>query len=419
MRDLFDEIWGSIKRNKLRTSATGFAVTSGIFLLIVLLGAGNGVIHTMEQGENNLALDVIQVYGGWTNESFEGMDKFRHIQLDERDERATLKNFSENIKHASAVLTVSPRSFSADNKSLQNILIWGCYPTMIQVKNLELLQGRYINPIDIEQKRKVLVMSDINAKQLFKQTEQFVNRQVNVNGILYNIVGIYKGNEQSNQGECYAPFTTIQTVFGRGVNIDRLVLNQQGLNTQSQNIDFSNKLRKVLGKIHRFSPTDSGAIWVSNSAVQSEQMHMGQQVIHNAFWILGILTLLSGVTGVSNIMLISVKERTHEFGIRKAIGAKPRSLISMIICESILITSIFGYIGMFAGVLFCHYMDIVAGGQTMDLGMAKAQYFIDPTVDMSICIEATIVMIIAGAIAGFIPARKASKVKPIEALRAE
>ena len=146
-------------------------------------------------------------------------------------------------------------------------------------------------------------------------------------------------------------------------------------------------------------------------------MNKASNILHTALWVLGLLTLLSGVTGVSNIMLISVKERTHEFGIRKAIGAKPHNIIGMVVMESIVITTIFGYIGMLLGIFFCEYMDATVGSQTMDMGVFQQKYFVDPTVDISTCITATIVIIIAGALAGFFPARKAAKVKPIEALR--
>ncbi len=170
--------------------------------------------------------------------------------------------------------------------------------------------------------------------------------------------------------------------------------------------------------IHTFNPEDRRALWIWNQAEDSITMHKTQNILHVSFWILGLLTLISGVVGVSNIMLISVKERTREFGIRRAVGARPWSIIRMVVLESVAITGIFGYIGMLIGIFFCEYMDYSVGGQTMDMGVWQAKYFLDPTVDLSTCLTATVIIVIAGALAGLFPAMNAVKVKPIDALRA-
>ncbi|MBR3619790.1 MAG: FtsX-like permease family protein, partial [Bacteroidaceae bacterium] len=209
----------------------------------------------------------------------------------------------------------------------------------------------------------------------------------------------------------------LQTIYGKGYEIDQLLMKAKNLDTEEKNEAFEEAFRKVMASKHDFDPEDRSALWIWNSASDNADMTKAENILHTAFWILGLLTLLSGVVGVSNIMLISVKERTHEFGIRKAIGAKPIDIIGMVVLESIVITTIFGYIGMVLGVIFCEYMDAYYGSQTMDMGFFQSSVFVDPTVDISTCIQATFVMIIAGALAGFFPASKAARVKPIEALR--
>jgi putative ABC transport system permease protein len=209
----------------------------------------------------------------------------------------------------------------------------------------------------------------------------------------------------------------VQSIYNKGKHINSLTLKTIGIDDERKSEQFETKYRKALASTHDFSPEDKRAIWIWNSASQNAQMNKASSILSTSFWILGLLTLISGVVGVSNIMLIAVKERTHEFGIRKALGAKPRNIIHLIILESILITTIFGYIGMIAGIFFCEYMDANAGNQLLDIGIFKQEVFIDPTVDISTCIRATVIIIIAGAIAGFIPAQKAAKIKPIEALR--
>ncbi|KAA6306916.1 Macrolide export ATP-binding/permease protein, partial [termite gut metagenome] len=177
--------------------------------------------------------------------------------------------------------------------------------------------------------------------------------------------------------------------------------------------------RKVIGVHHRFDPEDDSAIWIRNRFTNYLQQLEGMNILRTAMWVIGIFTLLSGIVGVSNIMLITVKERTREFGIRKALGAKPASILRLIIIESIVITTLFGYIGMVTGILATEYMNLVAGEGTVDMGVESETIFSNPTVDMHVAIQATLTLIIAGTLAGFFPARKAVSVRPIEALRAD
>lgn len=416
MFDIFQEIWGDIKRNRLRTIATGFAVASGIFLLIVLQGASNGIIHTLEKNSRDMSFDAIQIWGGHTSIAFNGMQEGRSIKLDERDMNISLKNFAENITSVTADMSQG-NLIASVNDNYMTISLTGVYPEYAEIENIELTQGRFINDIDMKEKRKVVVMSDENAKNFFKDNKSPVNRHVKIGNVNYKVVGLYKQNSMFTDNSMYTPYSTVQSIYNKGKYINSLTLKTKGLNNEIKNEHFETEYRKMLANTHGFSPEDKRAIWIWNSASQNAQMNMATSILSTSFWILGLLTLISGVVGVSNIMLIAVKERTHEFGIRKALGAKPWNIIHMIMLESILITTIFGYIGMLAGIFFCEYMDANVGSQTLDIGIFKQEVFIDPTVDISTCIRATIIIIIAGAIAGFIPAHKAAKVKPIEALR--
>ena len=417
MFDYIIEIIGSLRRNLLRTLATGFAVASGLFLLIVLQGAGNGIIHTFEQNSEDFAFDAVYVYPGRTSLPFEGMKEGRSIQLDESDAEVSEKSFTNEVRHAVAQISQTVTSASVGENHLNSATLEGVYPEMKTLDAVKMLKGRFINKIDLDEQRKVIVISDKNYKDLFKKEEQAIQHTIRIDGISYTVVGIYKGNEMNNTNMFYAPYTTIRTIYGKGKFVEALNLKVRNLDTEEANNTFEEKYRKVMAGKHSFAPTDESALWIWNNASQNADMNKAKNILHTALWILGLLTLLSGVTGVSNIMLISVKERTHEFGIRKAIGAKPHNIIGMVVMESIVITTIFGYIGMLLGVGFCEYMDATVGGQTMDMGVFQQKYFVDPTVDISTCITATIVIIIAGALAGFFPARKAAKVKPIEALR--
>lgn len=417
MLDTLYEITGSLKRNKLRTIATGFAVTSGLFLLIVLLGAGNGLIHSFQYNMGSFAFDAIHVYGGITTMPYEGIKEGRRINLDTRDLNMAKTSFSRFISEAMPTLETSGLNVSYGSKHISGCEFDGIYPNYAASQGIKMLEGRFVNDIDIQQKRKVVVIGSNSVTDLFKGGETAIGKILNVSGISYTIIGIFKTNEMSNSTTFYTPYTTLSTIYNRGRFIDELTMNINNIPTESAMNKFMDDYIHATSQIHSFDPSDKRALWIHNQAGDNIVMQKAMSILNTSFWVLGLLTLLSGVVGVSNIMLISVKERTHEFGIRRAIGAHPWHIIRMVILESIVITATFGYIGMVLGVFFCEWMDKAVGGQTMDLGVFQAKYFIDPTVDLHVCIQATIVIIIAGALAGFFPARKAVNVKPIDALR--
>jgi len=418
MHDILTEIWQTARRNKLRTTLTGFAVAWGIFMIIVLLGAGNGLINATMKMSGDFLTNSMEVYGGTTSKPYKGLKEGRSIQLNRHDLEATEKEFGRHIDDAGACFYVNLLVSRGDQNI--DVQIAGVYPVHTQIIKEHLLCGRFINEIDQKERRKVLVLNDRQAKELeHKDYMTLVGKFVKVGDTSFKVVGIYK-SRGDGEGNAYSAYSTIKGIYGANVNsIGNIEFTFHGLNTEKANDEFENDYRRRLNGIHQAHPEDERSIWVWNNYTQSLQMEKGISIIHTFLWVIGLFTLLSGIVGVSNIMLITVKERTHEFGIRKAIGAKPWSVLRLIITESVIITTLFGYVGMLLGVAANEYMDATLGHEVTDLGVEKLTLFVNPTVGLDVCFEATMVMVIAGTIAGLIPAYKASRIRPIEALRAD
>ena len=418
--ELLNEIWQTARRNKLRTALTGFAVAWGIFMLIVLLGAGNGLINaTMKQNEQFLS-NSMMVFGGQTSKAYQGLKEGRSIRLQTTDLDITSTEFKGNIDDVGAAYFSGTANISLGQQYISSNII-GVYPNHTKINKIEMLHGRFVNEIDQKEKRKVIVLSNNHAKELLgnEKYETLLGKYVKVGQFAFQVIGISKDNENDPTNP-FSPHSTIKSIYGANTdNIGRIEFTFHGLPTEEANEAFEKEYRQRLNANHQAAPDDESSIWLWNRYTQSMQMNMGMNIIRTALWIIGLFTLLSGIVGVSNIMLITVKERTREFGIRKAIGAKPWSVLRLIIIESIIITAIFGYIGMLLGVAANQYMDATLGHEEIDTGLFKATMFVDPTVGIDVCIEATAVIIIAGTIAGLIPALKAAKIRPIEALRAE
>ena len=418
--ELLNEIWQTARRNKLRTALTGFAVAWGIFMLIVLLGAGNGLINaTMKQNEQFLS-NSMMVFGGQTSKAYQGLKEGRRIRLQTTDLDITSTEFKENIDYVGAQIVSVATTISLGQQYISSSII-GVYPNHTKIDKIEMLHGRFVNEIDQKDKRKVIVLSNNHAKELLgnENYETLLGKYVKVGQFAFQVIGIFKDDENGSTNP-YSPHSTIKSIYSANSdNIGRIEFTFHGLPTEEDNEAFEKEYRQRLNANHQAAPDDENSIWLWNRYTQSMQMNMGMSIIRTALWIIGLFTLLSGIVGVSNIMLITVKERTREFGIRKAIGAKPWSVLRLIIIESIIITAIFGYIGMLLGVAANQYMDATLGHEEIDTGLFKATMFVDPTVGIDVCIEATAVIIIAGTIAGLIPALKAAKIRPIEALRAE
>lgn len=416
MLDLWQEIYGTIKRNKLRTFLTGFAVAWGIFMLIVLLGAGNGLIHAFEQNASERALNSIRLGGGWTTKSYAGLKEGRRIRMENKDLNATERYFPDNIITAGATLQQGDVNISFGQEYI-NISLMGVHPNYVQSEAIKTATGRFINQNDVKERRKVIILHKKSAEILFKKSHtEPVGQFVNVGGVAYRVAYEDQGDQSS---VAFIPFSTLQTIYNKGDKLNNIIFTTKNLTSEEANKTFEKEYRKVIAANHRFDPEDEGAIWIWNRFTQYMQTQNVAGLLRTAIWVIGLFTLLSGIVGVSNIMLITVKERTREFGIRKALGAKPLSILWLIIVESVTITTFFGYIGMVAGIGVTEWMNSAFGNQTADAGMFQARMFSDPTVDIGIAIQATLTLIIAGTLAGFFPAKKAVSISPIEALRSD
>ena len=416
---MFEEIWATAQRNKLRTTLTGFAVAWGIFMLIFLLGAGNGLINATMQYSDRFLANSMEV-GGWrTSKAYEGLKEGRQIDLDDKDMQTTDRKYSNVVTELGAEITRGNVQITYGENYVSGSLK-GVYPNLAEINKIEMLYGRFINAMDNAQQRKSLVISENQAKELLDgDISTLVGKYLKVDNSGFQIVGIYKSNQSEMNTDAYCAFNTFRVIYNRGDDVDNIVFSFRGLESMEENDAFEKQYKASLNTNHHAAPDDEEAVWIWNRFKQNLQMNQGMNIIYIALWIIGIFTLLSGIVGVSNIMLITVRERTREFGVRKAIGATPWSILRLIIIESIIITTFFGYIGMLLGIAANQYMDATIGHTQVDYGVFKAKMLVNPTVGFDVCIEATVVMILAGTVAGLIPARKAARIRPIEALRAE
>lgn len=420
MRDILTEIWATARRNKLRTTLTGFAVAWGIFMLIFLLGAGNGLINATQQNSHRYLNTSMVIFGGQTSKAHKGLKEGRRIELNDRDMEITQERFSDNVEEVGAELDHGNTTMS-HGKEYTAANISGVYPNDYIINKRDMIYGRFINKIDIRDRRKSIVISDDMAKELSPtgNVADMLGQIVRMEDLAFHIVGIYQVDKSMMGTDAFIPFTTYRTIYNVGDKTGNIVFSFKGLETEQQNEAFEQRYRADLNGNHGAAPDDEEAVWIWNRFTQAMQMNTGMGMLRTALWIVGIFTLLSGIVGVSNIMLITVKERTHEFGIRKAIGATPWSILRLIIIESIIITTFFGYIGMVLGIAANEYMNATIGNMKVDSGLFTTTMFVNPTVGFDVCINATLLMVVAGTIAGLIPARKAARVRPIEALRAE
>jgi putative ABC transport system permease protein len=419
MRELIKEIWSTSKRNKLRTSLTGFAVAWGIFMLIFLLGAGNGLINAQLQQSTRFLANSMRVFPGETSKAYKGLKEGRSITLNDKDILISNKTYGQYVDDVGGRLEQYNVNINYGDNYVASQSLVGVAPTHPKIDKTELIAGRFINEIDMKEQRKNVVLSRSQAKELCKDYRSLVGKNVKISNLNFQVVGIYKDDESRNNTDAFIAYSTIKTIYAKGDDAGSLEFTIKNLKTQEDNEQFEKNYRASINNNHQAAPDDDRTIWLWNRYMDNIQMNQGIAIMQTALWIVGLFTLLSGIVGVSNIMLITVKERTREFGVRKAIGAKPWSILKLIITESIIITSFFGYIGMVCGVAANEIMDATIGHTTVDTGLFKAAMFVNPTVGLGTCIGATITIVIAGTIAGLIPAIKAARIRPIEALRAE
>lgn len=417
MRDIITEIWATARRNKLRTALTGFSVAWGIFMLIFLLGSGNGLINAQMQSSDRYLVNSMVVYGGQTSKSYAGLGRGRGISLREQDMATTDSVFPGVVGDVGAVYNRNGVTLSAGANYMAGQTLSGVFPVNRDINKHELSEGRFINDIDMEDRRKVAVISEDQARELWPHGGSPIGKTIKADGLVWRVVGVYRGDGMRKATDVYCPHTTVCAIYSSDSRVGNIEFTFGGLETQAANDAFEADYRAKLNLNHRAAPDDENSVWLWNRFMNNIQMARGISILRTALWVVGLLTLLSGVVGVSNIMLITVKERTREFGIRKAIGAGPLSILKLIIVESVVMTTVFGYVGMLCGIAANEYMDATIGRTEVDTGLFKATMFVNPTVGIDVCLEATLVMVLAGTLAGLLPARKAARVRPIEALK--
>ena len=422
MRELFHEIAGNLRNNKLRTVLTGFAVSWGIFLLIALLGAGNGLMNSFMGNMADYITQTIYVEGWRTSKPYAGYQEGRMVQLDETDVIYTEgPRWAPTVGNVTRQTSSTSVTFSLDGNTVAG-QISGVMPEYKEQEKVKMYAGRFLNPDDLKERRKMIVISLAQAKELSpKNPDAVVGRWIGAGAVSFRVVGIYHTDETNMYRTCLIPFTTYKGIYDTSDKIESITFTVDGPETKEEYEAFEKEYAGALRLRHDVAPDDRRGIWVENGYTDNMEMNDAQRIIRTFLWILGLLTLVSGIVGVSNIMLIAVKERTHEFGIRKAIGASPAEILKLIIAESVTITALFGYIGMFLGMIACQVMDKTVAQRSVDLGVdiGDIKMLVNPTVGLDVALEATILLIVAGTIAGVIPAWKAARVKPIEALRAE
>lgn len=405
MIDLFREISQTLKHNKLRTALTGIAVTWGIFMLIVLLGVARGITNNFdyEMGSRNTA--QLRVWSGTTSVSYKGNREGRRIRMEDSDMTILPEQNRGVVEKVTSVINGSGNISSS--KAVVNESYSGVYPQeFVDGRHGEMTEGRFINDHDLEQKGKVIVIPQYYASQLFPPDgNDAVGGRVNCKGLSFLVIGVYDSPWNRSM---YIPFTTARMMSDDRKSLGTLTVDLKNVHTEQDGTAAEEDVRETLAKNHNFDPKDDNAVFISNSFKNALTAKSAMGILNTSVWVLGILTLLTGIVGISNIMFVTVRERTHEIGIRRAIGAKPFQILSQVIVESVTITLIFGYIGIVLGMIVTQIVAGIAG-----------DFLRNPTVSLTIATEVTIVLVFSGAFAGLFPAMKALKVKPVEALRDE
>jgi len=407
-RDKWQEIGHTISKNKLRTVLTGFSVAWGIFMLIVLLGSGTGLQNGAKDQFKDTATNSIWVTAGQTSMPYKGMQPGRFLRFDNSD-FIMLQEKIERFEKASGRFWVPASNVVYGGESFA-FGIRTVHPDHQYIEKTLTIEGRFLNETDIRNKRKVASIGTLAKQALFK-VENALGKYIKVNGVPFKVVGVFEDEGGENEQEVvYLPITTAQMIFGGGNRINQMMftVGDAGL---EESLEIERIIREELGRVHQFNPEDQRAIRIWNNVEGFMEIQNLFTGINIFIWLIGIMTIIAGIVGVSNIMMIVVKERTKEIGIRKALGATPWSIISLILMESVLITSAAGYIGLLLGV---GLVELVSGFIPAD-----SEFFQNPEVNFQVAITAVIILIFAGAIAGFIPARKAASIKPIVALRDE
>lgn len=418
--DKWQEIFSSIKKNKLRTFLTGFAIAWGIFMLMILLGAGNGLSNGVASNFEGNAINGIWIWTNETSKPYKGFKANRPIQMDMDDYEAVKK--IDGVDKVSALYWLSSGIYSYGDE-YGSFSREACHPDYLDVENYKITYGRFINDIDMRYDRKVVVIGESIRKALFKDDDP-VGKTIKINNLPFKVVGVYEESDpREGTMTGFLPISTAQRLFNSGDRIHNLALTTFDV-SRKRSLEIEKEIRNMLAQHHVFDPEDTRPIGTYNQLDNYIETMNIFKAIKIFIWMIGIGTLIAGIVGVSNIMLIVVKERTKEFGIRKALGATPQSIVSLVILESVLITTVFGYVGMFLGISVMEGVNFIleqqaqaSVGASGDLGEIKM--FMNPTVDLRVAISAMLLLVAAGTFAGYIPAKRAALIKPIVALHDE
>lgn len=405
--DNWQEIFSTIKKNKLRTFLTGFSVAWGIFMLMILLGSGNGLQNGIEYQFKSDATNTLWLWNGTTTKPYKGMQAGRQINFTNED-YDFVKNLIPGVKEISARYFLWQNRIVSYKKEYGSFDLLCVHPDMQVIENPTLIEGRFLNEIDIQKNRKVAVIGLPVKKALFKNGENPLGELIKVNGVLFQVVGVFTDQYERDEQRIYLPISTTQMIFGGGNRIHNLTLTTDLSPKESEQLEKN--LREKLAQRHRFDKDDMGALYIGNRLKEYKQFQNLFLGIKIFVGIIGLFTIIAGIVGVSNIMIIVVNERTKEIGIRKAIGATPWSVILMIVLESVVITAVAGYIGLVAGI---GLLELISAN------MPATEFFRNPEVDFSIGVSATLILVLAGVIAGFFPALRAARIKPVVALKDE
>ena len=407
MFDLGREIIQTLGHNKLRTALTGISVTWGIFMLIVLLSMARGVTNAFDYNMLSRNTAMIRVWGGKTSVPYKGNREGRYIRFEDSDLHAIPEENGEYVEEIRSYISGGGKISTPKGEVSQKYS--GVYPSeFVPSRHGDLEEGRFINDRDMEGKGKVMVIPKYYARQLFPpEGEGALGGRVDCNGLSFLVVGVYESRWNK---DCYIPFTTARMLSSDRKELGSLSVALKNVENEDDGTAAETGIRETLSLRHNFNIKDDNAIYVSNDFNNALTGKKAMGILDMCVWVLGILTLLTGIVGISNIMFVTVKERTHEIGIRRAIGAKPRKILIQVIAESVSITVMFGYVGIVLGMVATQLITVVLGDNSV---------LRNPTVSLSIAFEVTLVLVLSGAMAGLFPALKALKVKPVEALRDE
>lgn len=412
-RDSWQEIFDTIGKNKLRTFLTGFAVSWGLFMLVILLGMGKGLSNGFSYEFRNMSMNSISIWGGRTTLAYKGLPVNRRIQLDMEDLEA-IKYSIPGIEHISGEYRLwQGRSQLNYKKNYGNYGIKGIQPEYRYLEQQKVVDGRFINEVDQVEARKVIVIAKDAVENLFGNEEP-IHKWLHVNGIPFEVVGIYEYEEQGGHGmnqssNVFIPLSAAQKVFHAGNDLDKIMFSFADDSPEGAAMAEQRAIATLSGR-HQFDPTDERALHINNNVENLETFNGIFGGINLFILVIGAGTIVAGIVGVSNIMLVVIKERTREIGIRKAIGATPREVVSQIMLEALFVTILAGLNGLFWGVLLL---------EGLNVAIPPSQMFREPDMDIRVGVNALIILVLAGFLAGIIPAMQAAKVRPIEALRDE